>query len=373
MVELEKLTQRTLAGGVLLGAIAWGLLSLQIASMLGAPTTFFSILVATSIPVTLSVTLLIGAIGIYHYDLDDLALRIGGWTILGVVLFSIVLGGLVIYLQAKLSQRVSNSILIVNVAAGGAVMGFLIGFYDARNHRLLEDLREEYDRTVGLSQRLSVLARILRHDLRNQLTVIMGQADRLEAEDTSEDISKSAAAIQDASKELMSKSENIGQFSSILSDPHPDQTVLPIDLKETVEELVDKVEARHGSGSATIETDFEANAVVEASPFLPNALTELLENAIIHNDAQDPQVDIRVETVPGASEQIEICIADNGPGIHPDEIAIHDSDIETPLDHSTGVGLWLVRWVMAASGGDIQFDTETAEGTKVLIRLLKAE
>lgn len=369
----QRLTQKSLAGGVFLGALAWALLALQIALMLGAPSTPVSIVVATAIPVMLSVTLLIGGIGIYYYDLNDLAMRISMWTVLGVVLFSLILGGVVVYLQSRFTPHISNLILLVNVAAGGAVMGFLIGLYDARQRRLLGSLRKEYDRTVGLSQRLSVLARILRHDLRNQLTVIVGEAERLQEETTSPEASEAASAIQEASEELMSISENIGQFSSILSDPHPDQNVLRIDLTETIRDIVEVVRTRHGSDSVTIETAISDDASVKASPFLPRALAELIENAIIHNDAPEPHVTIYLETSDQSDECVELRVVDNGPGIPDQEVSIHHNDIETQLDHSTGVGLWLVRWVIAASNGDLEFETDETGGTAVRIQLTKAE
>ena len=373
MSRSRELEGRSLVGGILLGALAWALLALQIASMLGAPTTLFSIAVATAIPAMLSVTLLIGAVCVYRYRLGDLALRISGWTVLGVVLFSLVVGGMVLAIQSRLEHGGSNSILLVNVAAGGAVLGFLIGLYDARQRRLLGTLREEYDRTVGLSQRLSVLARILRHDLRNQLTVIVGQADRLEEHLSSPEAVEAASAIQDAGEELVSISENIGQFSTILADPQPDQTVLLMDLTEVLHDAVDVVRDRYGSESVSIETAITENVVVEASPFLPKALVELLENAIIHNDESAPHIGIRVETDPAPDGWVDVRIIDNGPGISADEVEIHDSDIETQLDHSTGVGLWLVRWVVTASGGEIEFETDGFDGTTVRIRLTEAD
>lgn len=369
----QRITQRSLVGGVFLGALAWALLALQIALMLGAPTTPVSIVVATAIPVMLSVTLLIGGVGIYYYDLDDLAMRISIWTVLGVGLFSLILGGMVIYLQSRLTRDISNSILLVNVAAGGAVMGFLIGLYDAHQRHLLGDLRAEYDRTVGLSQRLSVLARILRHDLRNQLTVIIGEAEYLRERGTSPEISDAASTICEASEELASISENIGQFSSILSDPHPDQNVLRIDLTETVQDIVEVVRTRRGSDAVTIETTIADDVTVEASPFLPKALAELVENAIIHNDASEPHVWIYVETVPTSEGRVELRVVDNGPGIPDQEVSIHHNTIETQLDHSTGVGLWLVRWVVNASNGDLEFETDGTGGTTVRIRLTKAD
>jgi signal transduction histidine kinase len=362
---------RSLAGGVVLGLIGWALLAVQVASMLGAPSTPGAIVVTTVIPLTLSVMLFTGGICIYYYDLDDLALQISAWTTLGIGLFALVLGGPIVFFPERVANGVSISILLVNVAAGGAVMGFLIGLYDARQRYLLSSLREEHDRTVGLSQRLSVLARILRHDLRNQLTVILGQADRLESRELPAEAERAATAIREAGEDLISISESIGQFSSILADPHPDQTILRVDLSEAIHDAVSTVRARHRSDAVAIETSVPSGVSVEASPFLPKALVELIENAIIHNDAAEPRVEIELDPDPDPGDEgsVEVRIADDGPGLPDDEIAIHERDIETQLDHSTGVGLWLVRWVVTASGGKLDFETSDAGGTIVRIRL----
>ncbi|MFB6152746.1 MAG: ATP-binding protein [Halodesulfurarchaeum sp.] len=55
---------------------------------------------------------------------------------------------------------------------------------------------------------------------------------------------------------------------------------------------------------------------------------------------------------PGAEVRIE----DNGPGIRDHELRVHENGIETPLRHSTGVGLWLTDWVIEMSGDTLTFE-----------------
>jgi two-component system sensor histidine kinase RegB len=42
---------------------------------------------------------------------------------------------------------------------------------------------------------------------------------------------------------------------------------------------------------------------------------------------------------------------------------------ETPLEHSTGLDLWLVYWVVALSGGELAFEENDPRGTVVTIAL----
>lgn len=64
-------------------------------------------------------------------------------------------------------------------------------------------------------------------------------------------------------------------------------------------------------------------------------------------------------------------VADKGPGIGPDERAVILSGEETPLQHGSGVGLWLVKWVVRNVGGTLSFGD--GPGTTVEIELPLAE
>jgi signal transduction histidine kinase len=46
---------------------------------------------------------------------------------------------------------------------------------------------------------------------------------------------------------------------------------------------------------------------------------------------------------------------------------------ETPLQHSDGLGLWLVTWVVRSSGGDLTLDDADPRGSRVTLRLPTAD
>ena len=96
-------------------------------------------------------------------------------------------------------------------------------------------------------------------------------------------------------------------------------------------------------------------------------IAELVENAVEHAD--DPaRVHVSAapagdavehsSTSPGShtrQDAVEIRVADEGPGIPTPEweTVVGDSDI-TQLSHGTGLGLWLVRWIVATADGEIR-------------------
>ncbi len=71
-------------------------------------------------------------------------------------------------------------------------------------------------------------------------------------------------------------------------------------------------------------------------------------------------------------KDVEICVADNGPGI-PE--AIRDTIFEPFVTHGkktgTGLGMAIVKMMVEAHKGHISFKTESGKGTSFLIRLPK--
>jgi signal transduction histidine kinase len=45
---------------------------------------------------------------------------------------------------------------------------------------------------------------------------------------------------------------------------------------------------------------------------------------------------------------------------------------ETALEHASGLGLWLVHWIVTESGGDLEIDTREPTGTVVRMWLPRA-
>lgn len=64
-------------------------------------------------------------------------------------------------------------------------------------------------------------------------------------------------------------------------------------------------------------------------------------------------------------------VLDRGPGIPDYEIAVIESQSETVLDHSSGLGLWVVDWIVDQSDGTLTFDT--SDGTRADITLDRVE
>ena len=60
-----------------------------------------------------------------------------------------------------------------------------------------------------------------------------------------------------------------------------------------------------------------------------------------------------------------IAISDDGPGIPAEELNALDRGTEDPLKHTTGLGLWQLKWAVMTLGGDVSFEVDN--GTTVRI------
>lgn len=65
-------------------------------------------------------------------------------------------------------------------------------------------------------------------------------------------------------------------------------------------------------------------------------------------------------------------IADNGPGIPDQEQKTIKLGEETPLQHGTGLGLWIVYWTVSLFGGEVTLEDNSPRGTRVILSLPQA-
>jgi PAS domain S-box-containing protein len=212
-------------------------------------------------------------------------------------------------------------------------------------------------------QRLQVLNRVLRHDLKNDANVIGGYADLLRDHVDEE----GAAHLDVIDRKVRTLTHLSDQAREIDVALHKDAGRADIDLAELVARLCDSLSSSFPQ--ATVTVSVPDSAVVTADDLLESAVRNVLENAVVHNDG-DPHVEA---TVAADGEQYRIDVADDGPGIPPVERTVFTQARETALEHASGLGLWLVHWIVTESGGDIEIDTRDPSGTVVRMWLPRAD
>ena len=219
-------------------------------------------------------------------------------------------------------------------------------------------------------QQLSVLNRVLRHNLRNAINVIEGNAALLGDAVEKKRLQASVEGIERRVKNLKQLSEKAVTVRSVFDEGRRVDTVC--DVGELLDTVATEFENRHPAASLTVG-EFDT-LYVKADIRLKLALNELVSNAIVHNDQQSPSVAMTATPAKENSEEewVDIVIADNGPGIPTQERNTIETGDETPLQHGTGLGLWLVYWAISLLGGDVRIDQSSA-GTRVTLTLLRAD
>ena len=246
-------------------------------------------------------------------------------------------------------------------------------FYNVR-HSTLRDYRgtvvghavvmREITALKEHEQRLNVTNRILRHNLRNELNVILGQIAVLEQRhhDTDE-----LETMRRAANRLMSVAEKSRTIQTSLRGNREQTTVDVVSLAESVAE---RHRDRHHQATIRTVTSGSAPALTTGHTALETVLDNLIENALEHNDSDHPAVDLCVDVECG---DVLVRVKDNGPGIPEAEQTALRRGHETQLEHGSGLGLWLVYWLVSGMGGDIEFEANEPRGTVVCLRLIRAD
>ncbi len=209
-------------------------------------------------------------------------------------------------------------------------------------------------------QRLNVLNRALRHNIRNRMNLILGHAETLQEVDD-EGYRAAAEQVEQVGEEVINISNKARKAHKHLGPEPEDDT--RIDVAETTEHVVTKFSISYPK--ASVETDLPDSARARAPPSFEVALVELLENAVVHHPSGNGPASVVVE--PG-DQQVAVHVDDECDPI-PEAVVdtIHAGE-ERPLHHNEGIGLWIVEWVVETADGRLIFDRRPdAEGNRVTL------
>jgi PAS domain S-box-containing protein len=218
----------------------------------------------------------------------------------------------------------------------------------------------EADLKKSLTQ-LEVIDRVLRHNLRNSMNIIKGNAEIIQTISEGE-VAERADVIIEESDYFLTTTEREREITDVLVN---EQSPEPIDLGAIIDDTVAATQERNPEAHITVNSSTDRQ--IRAMKRIRRALTELLTNAVNHSDQTEPSIEVTVED---GADAVVIRIADDGPGIPEMErkVITEEAEIE-PLYHGTGLGLWLVKTIVEGSGGSLAFDENEPRGTIVTITL----
>jgi signal transduction histidine kinase len=209
-------------------------------------------------------------------------------------------------------------------------------------------LRDVTDRQLR-EERLAVLNRVLRHNIRNDLDVIKGNAESLTADDTR------VKNIIETTDSILAYGKQARMIQEYLSES---AQIIHVDIPELINDVLETVDGAGTDMSVSVETPPSAQILTDRQK-LKAALESAIDNAITYGDSTVTIV------VKKQSEKTEIDVIDDGPGVPKWEINSLQTGTEEALQHSTGLGLWQLKWAITSINGNVSFDT--ADGTTVTI------
>ncbi|MFB6295949.1 MAG: histidine kinase N-terminal 7TM domain-containing protein [Halobacteriales archaeon] len=260
--------------------------------------------------------------------------------------------------------------LVVESAAGERM-------FRTRSTRLRDRQGREAGRIVYLQdvtgivereQRISVLNRILRHNVRNELNVAAGHLETLE-EEVSGDTREHVESAIESTDRVVAFAEKARHVQRTLTDSDRDIRVSTVAV---VERVVTGARDRHPGAEVEVHppADGESPARVVDRDLFELAVEELIKNAVIHSDRENPGV---VVSIRRSGDEVAVSVVDDGPGIPEAEREVLTTGAETQLEHASGLGLWLVYWTASLSGGELSFDENEPRGSVVTLSLPAAD
>ncbi|GAA0537124.1 PAS domain-containing sensor histidine kinase [Halorubrum ejinorense] len=209
-------------------------------------------------------------------------------------------------------------------------------------------------------RQLVVMDNLLRHNLRNDLNVVLGQVEVLESEVPGVD--GQTAVIRRVGERLLETAEKEREIIELITEQAETERIA---LHEVVADCAETVRERYPDGTVVAEA-LDA-AVVDGRAELRSAVIELLENAIRHADGDDPTVTVALRRT---EDDAELVVSDSHAPIPAVERRVLTGDHDmTDVYHSSGLGFWLVYWSVELSNGSIAVDADAADGNEITVSL----
>ncbi|MUV59249.1 PAS domain-containing sensor histidine kinase [Halobacterium sp. CBA1126] len=228
-----------------------------------------------------------------------------------------------------------------------------------RGFALYTDLTDE----IRQERELAVLNRVLRYNLSEDVDALLGHAEELAASVDDPELAATASALRERALALERTSEEARDLERVLD---ADPVLEPTPLGEVVQSALADVPL---ADYADVTVDVGDAPAVLSGGHLDRAVAALVDNAVRYADAETPVVEI---TARRTDDAVELTVRDRGPGLPDTERRLLTGDVDlTPLDHGSGLGLWLVRWIATAYDGAVAYD-ERDDGSAITLELRAA-
>lgn len=216
------------------------------------------------------------------------------------------------------------------------------------------------------------------HELRTPLTVIRTAAFNLKGRMSSNPaaVERYGNLIQQESERLTMIVEQVLQFASTKAGRAVRERE-PLAVDRLMEDALAATRPVIDSAGANLETKIadKLPMVMGDAVALQHAVQNLITNAVKYGTEGNNWIGVSAGIVDGPPQQVEIRVADRGPGIPADEQAhlfepfYRGKRAVQDQIRGTGLGLTLVKQIVEAHGGTIRVESKPMLGSEFVIRL----
>jgi two-component sensor histidine kinase len=200
---------------------------------------------------------------------------------------------------------------------------------------------------VETNKKLTILSSLNRHDLSNQLSVIIGYSALVEERNTDPETKKLIEAISKAGETMKAQLEFVKAYQD-LGATEPEW----IDARSSISSAIENLNL----GGISVRIDVP-NIKVLADPMLEKVFYNLVDNSIRHGGGVK---NIRFSSE-GSSDGLRIVFEDDGTGI---KIEDKERIFERGFGKNTGLGLYLCREILALTGASIRENGKYKSGAR---------
>lgn len=242
---------------------------------------------------------------------------------------------------------------VVPILRSGERLGYAGFFVDLTKRR-------------NYSETLTVLNRVLRHDLRNDMTVVMGYIESVEDRLDDPGLREQLSTARETADELVRKGDTARSIEDFLQE-HLDSEGREVDLCEVLSKEVES--ARQNYPDVSFELDTGPCPSVMGNGLLGRVFEIVLGNSVEHNPGVDVEVVVGVEEF---ESKVVVKVADNGVGVPDDqkELIFGREEIDQ-LTHGHGLELFFVDRVVENFGGRVWVEDNEPRGSVFKIQLEK--
>lgn len=238
----------------------------------------------------------------------------------------------------------------------GDVTGLVGITYDITAQKVIEQELQKTTKTLrNLNESLMVINTILRHDILNYLTQVLGFLDFYKMKRDEFYLERIYNPVQRA----VSVINKLGELEKLVIQEEPLKTY---NLRE-VSEIVLK-----NFSSSTIEFKIVGQGFVLADQALYSVIENLVGNAIIHS--QTESIELRINET--EDDYCELKVIDYGLGIS-DSIKkeLFQPGQKFGKTGGTGYGLYIVKKIIERYGGEVSVEDNLPKGTIFSVKLKK--